>query len=186
MPAPSGSARRYAEALFSIARDRGSIDAWADELAQLRALAMNRGGMRVLESPELSLAKKEEIIQAAAGPLSPETTALVKILLQRGRVELIPALADAFNERVRKHRGIELANVTTAVPLEEAERRLVTQWLNARLGQTVEIEEHVDPNIIGGVVARVGDQLIDASVRGRLETLRRRLKGDLHDDVRPS
>jgi F-type H+-transporting ATPase subunit delta len=186
VPAPSGSARRYADALFAIARERGTIDAWTEELAALRALATNRDGMRMLESPDLSLAQKREAIQAAAGPLSPETVALVNILLQRKRVELIPGLADAFNERSRAYRGIELATVTTAIPLEEADRRMITQWLAARIGRTVEIEEHVDPEIIGGVVARVGDQLIDASVRGQLEQLRRRLRGDLRDDAQPA
>jgi F-type H+-transporting ATPase subunit delta len=186
MPAPSGSARRYADAIFSIARDRGTIDAWADELTALRALATNRDGMRMLESPDLTLAQKREAVQATAGPLSPETATLVDILLQRKRVELIPALADAYNERARAHRGIELATVTTAIPLEEAERRMITDWLSARVGRSVEIEEHVDPEIIGGVVARVGDQLIDASVRGKLEQLRRRLRSDLRDDAGPA
>ncbi len=186
MPAPSGSARRYASALFSIARERGTIDPWAEELGRLRALAANRDAMRVLNNPELGLDQKMRVVDAAAGPLSHETAALVRILLERKRVELLPALADAFNEQARAFRGIELATVTTAIPLEEADRQLITQWLSTRLGRSVEIEEHVDPEIIGGVVSRVGDQLIDASVRGRLEMLRRRLRGDLHDDVQPS
>ena len=178
MPAPSGSARRYAVALFSIAQERGTIDAWADELSRLRDLAMSRDGKRLLESPDFTLVQKVAAVEATAGPLSKETAALIRILLKRKRVLLIPALADAFNEQARIQRGIELATVTTAIPLEEPERQLITQWLSSRLGHTVEIEEHVDPEIIGGVVARVGDQLIDASVRGRLETLRRRLKGE--------
>jgi F-type H+-transporting ATPase subunit delta len=186
MPAPSGSARRYADALFGIAQDRGTMDAMAAELAALSALAMNRDGMRMLESPDLSNARKLEVVEQAAGPLSPETLRLVEILLQRKRGEILPALADAFNERVRAYRGIELASVTTAIPLEEQDRQLITQWLSARRGRNVEIEERVDPEIIGGVVARVGDQLIDASIRGRLEALRRRIRGDLRDDARPA
>src|SRR5215212_5074382 len=127
MAAPSGSARRYATALFSIAQERGTIDAWADELSRLRDLAMSRDGKRLLESPDFTLVQKVAAVEATAGPLSKETAALIRILLERKRVLLIPALADAFNEQARIQRGIELATVTTAIPLEEPERQLITQ-----------------------------------------------------------
>ncbi len=186
MPPPTGSARRYADALFSIARERDTIDAWAAELASLRALASTRQGLRVLESPDLSPAQKRRAVEAAVGPLSRETAALLDLLLRRKRARLLPALAEAYEERVRAHRGIALAVVTTAVPLDQADRELIARWLRARLSRQVEIREQVDPEIIGGVVVRVGDQLIDASVRGRLERLRRRLRGDLRDELQPA
>jgi F-type H+-transporting ATPase subunit delta len=102
---------------------------------------------------------------------------LLRILFERKRVDLIPGVADAFAQRVRAHRGIELADVTTAVEIGEPEKALIAERLARRTGRTVELETHVDPAILGGVVARVGDQLFDGSVRGKLEALRKRLEG---------
>jgi F-type H+-transporting ATPase subunit delta len=100
---------------------------------------------------------------------------VVNLLLERKRVELLPQVAQAFADRVRRHRGIEMAEVTTAVPLGDAERELIAQRLTQYLQKQVEMTTRVDPDVIGGVVVRVGDQLFDASVRGKLERLRRRL-----------
>lgn len=176
MARKGGSARRYADALFAIAAERDSIDALAAELDRIAAAARDRQAMRVLAGPGLTLQRKREIVDALAGPLSRETGALVNLLLERNRAALLPKLAEAFAVRVRERRGVELAEVTTAVALPEPEQQAVATWLAAYLGKQVEVEARVDPEIIGGVVARVGDQLIDASVRGRLETLKRRLQ----------
>lgn len=175
MPVRAGSARRYADALFAIAGERRTVDAWADELNRIASVAREPLATRLLGSPALGAKRKRQVIESLAGPLSKETLALVEILLERKRGELVPALAEAFAERMRQQRGIELAEVTTATELNEEDRQLVARWLGGYLGRTVELQNHVDPEIIGGVVARVGDRLIDGSVRGRLEALRRQL-----------
>lgn len=172
----AGSARRYADALFAIAVEQGSIDALAEELNGIAAAVQDAQAMRVLAGPGLTLQRKREIVDALAGPLSRETRSLVNLLLERNRAQLLPKLAEAFATRVRERRGIKLAEVTTAVVLPEPEQEAVASWLAAYFGTQVEIQPRVDPGIIGGVVARVGDQLIDASVRGRLETLKKRLR----------
>jgi F-type H+-transporting ATPase subunit delta len=104
-------------------------------------------------------------------------SSLLTLLLERKRIDQLPVLAEAFADLVRQQKGIRLAEVTTAVPLNEADRAAVAQWLTRYLGYAVDVRYAVDPEIIGGVVARVGDQLIDGSVRGRLEGLRRALRG---------
>lgn len=176
MASRAGSARRYADALFAIAVERGSIDALAAETDRIATAAQDPQAMRVLAGPGLTLRRKREIVDALAGPLSRETGALVDLLLERNRAGLLPNLGEAFAARVRERRGVELAEVTTAVPLSEPEQQAVATWLAAYRGKQVEIQPRVDPEIIGGVVARVGDQLIDASIRGRLEMLKRRLQ----------
>jgi len=175
MPARSGSARRYADALFGIARDRGSLDAWADELKGLGAVVEQPLVRRALLTPSVSIAQKSAAIRAVAGTISKEIDALVTLLLERKRIELLPGVARAFSEQLRKYRGIALAEVTSAVELTADERTLVAQRLADQLGQTVELTTRVDPAIMGGVVVRVGDQLYDASVRGKLQALRERL-----------
>jgi F-type H+-transporting ATPase subunit delta len=100
------------------------------------------------------------------------------ILAERDRLDQVPGIAEALRALINKQRGIVTAEVTTAVPLDAQLQGVVTQRLATYLNrqpQQLSIRARVDPSIIGGVVARVGDQLIDDSVRGRLERLRRAL-----------
>lgn len=171
-----GSAQRYAEALFGIALERDALDDWAAELQRIGTTVQHPEAARFLASPRGGLQAKRRVLEALVGPMTREIFALMSILLERRRIALLPALADAFADRLRAHRGIELARVTTAVDLSESERDLLAERLAAYLGRKVEVETQVEPEIIGGVVARVGDQLIDASVHGRLLALRKRLQ----------
>jgi len=178
VPRPrAGSARRYATALFDVALERNTLDEWAAQLQRVGELLQNPTAERALVGPSGTVDAKRRVIDSLAGPLSREVLALIAIMLDRKRINLMPALADAFAERLRQHRGVELADVTTAVELGEAERALVTERISRQMGKRIELRTNVDPNILGGVVVRVGDQLFDASVRGKLEHLRRRLVG---------
>jgi len=171
-----GAGGRYAAALFSIAKERGVIDSWATQIERLGAAVSDPGAMRVLTAPGLSIQQKREALAEVAGPLDPEVARLITILLERKRIKQLTAVAEAFADRVRREKGIVLAEVTTAIPLSEADRQGVSRWLAGDLGRPAEARYNVDPEIIGGVVARVGDQLIDGSVRARLEAMRRAMK----------
>lgn len=170
-----GSARRYADALFILALEKGTLDDWGAQLQRIAAVVEDPVAERTLAGPRGSPDAKRRSIQALAGPLSREVMALVGIMLDRKRIELFPALSEAFAARLREHRGTELADVTTAVEIGAAERGLVAERISRHIGKRVELRTNVDPDIIGGVVVRVGDQLFDASVRGKLERLRRAL-----------
>jgi F-type H+-transporting ATPase subunit delta len=169
----AGSARRYADALFSLALERGVLDDWAAQLQRLAAIVEDPVAQRVFAAPRGSLDAKRRAVEALAGPLSREVLAMVAIMLERKRIELLPALAAAFAAQLREHRGTELADVTTAIAIGEDEQSLVAGRISRRIGKHVELRTNVDPDIIGGVIVRVGDQLFDASVRGKLERLRR-------------
>jgi F-type H+-transporting ATPase subunit delta len=175
MAARGGPGGRYAVALFSLAKDRGVTDLWAAQIQKLGSVAGEAGAIRVLTSPGLSIQQKKQAIETVAGPLAPEVSRLVELLLERKRIDQLPSLAEAFAQLVREDKGIELAEVTTAITLTDADRQNIVRWLTSYLGRSVEVRYKVDPEIIGGVVARVGDQLIDGSVRGRLEALRKAL-----------
>ena len=172
----AGSARRYAQALFEVALERDTFDDWSAQLGRVAELMNQTVAARLMASPAASSDAKRQAIEAAAGPLSPEVSRLVAILLGRKRAELLVGLADAFADRVREHRSILRADVTTAVSLGEAERTSLADRLERHLGRVVELNVTVDPEILGGVLARVGDHLIDGSLRGRLERLRQQLK----------
>lgn len=171
------SARRYADALFGLAVERGALDEWAAQLQRLASIVEDPVAQQVLAGPTVGVDAKRRVTEALAGPLSREIMALVGIMLDRKRIELAPALAEAFAELLRAHRGIALADVTTAVDVGEDALSLVAERVSRRVGKRVELRTTIDPGIIGGVVVRVGDTLFDASVRGKLESLRKRLVG---------
>ena len=87
----------------------------------------------------------------------------------------MPEIAEAFRRLLNEHRGIAVAQVTTAVPIDERQKATIASRLGQRVGKTVTVETRVDPEILGGVIAQIGDNVIDGSVRGRLERLRRAL-----------
>jgi len=173
----SGSARRYATALFVLARDSSQLDRWSRELEQLVTLLQTPDAAQVLTSP----AVPEDQRLAALGQLlpgtSPQFRSFLEILVRRGRLELAPEILAEFRRLWDDYRGVVVAEVTTAFPLDANATRLLTQRLTSFTGKQVRLEPRVDPSIIGGVVARVGDELIDDSVRGRLDRMRRRLAG---------
>jgi F-type H+-transporting ATPase subunit delta len=168
-------ARRYAEAVFDLAAKDNSYEAWAADLDRLGALLDVPIVAKALTSPAVPAREKLNVIAAEAPGLRPQTNNLVSLLLHRERLELLPDIARAYHERLNRMRGIAVAAVTTAVPLDESSRAQLAARLARYVGQQIEMETTVDPAILGGVIARVGDLLLDGSVRGRLETLRRRL-----------
>lgn len=168
-------ARRYAEAAFGLASASQTQDAWASDLDRLAVLLDVPEAEKALTSPAVPPAQKLAVVDAEAPGLPQPVRNLVQLLLHRDRLELLPDIARAYRELLNRQRGIVTAQVTTAVPLDDAERQALTQRLAAYVGKQVEVEAQVDPAIMGGVVARVGDLLLDGSVRGRLEALRQRL-----------
>ena len=169
------AARRYAAAVFDLARQDGSFDTWAADLDRLAALLDVPAAAHALASPVVTPAQKLAVIEADVPNLTSQTRNLLVLLVHRGRLGLLPDVAAAFRERLNRERGIVTAFVTTAAPLDDAGRTELGTRLATYAGRQVRMEMSVDPGLIGGVVARIGDQLLDGSVRGRLQTLRRRL-----------
>lgn len=170
-----GPARRYAEAIFELARDRGDFDLWLRELRQASALFQDARLRTALTSPALGRDEKLRILDAQLPGLSAQAHNLLRLLVARERLGRLPDILEEFQRLVDRHRGVERAEVVTAVPIGEREQHLLAQRLSQFTGKHVVIRTRVDPSIMGGVIARVGDTLIDGSVRGRLEALRRRL-----------
>jgi len=172
------AARRYAEAAFALARQAQAEEAWARDLQRLAELLAIPVAEKALTSPAVPAAQKLAAIDAELPDLQPQVRNLVQILLHRDRLELLPEIAAAYRELLNRTRGIVTAQVTTAVPLSDEQRVLLAERLGDYVGRQVHLETSVDPSIMGGVVARIGDLLLDGSVRGRLEALRRRLMSD--------
>jgi F-type H+-transporting ATPase subunit delta len=177
----SASQRRYASAAFSVAgQTGGDYDAWVRALAEVARILQMPSARIVFMSPAVPVAQKTAALDRILPNTSPLIRNFLHILIDRDRLNEAPGILEALRELINAQRGITTAEVTTAIPLDPELERLVAQRLAAYFGrdaQKMSIQSRVDPSIIGGVVARVGDEVIDDSVRGRIERLRRTLAG---------
>jgi F-type H+-transporting ATPase subunit delta len=169
------AARRYAEAAFEIGRADGTLDAWERDIERLRAALADEDLRMLVEHPAVAYADKERVVRRVVGDVLPEALNLVLLMVRRGRPGAIGRMVEHFGELVRRHRGIALAEVRTALPIEDAQRDAVIERLHELTGDEIQINEVVDESLIGGITVRIGDMLYDASVRSRLERLRARL-----------
>lgn len=170
-----GAAKRYAEAIFSLAKERGTLDPWADDLTRLDALMHDSQAEGFFANPNVPRDEKLRVLDEALAEGQPEARNLAHILVDNDRVTEIPEIVRLYNEALLADRGIAIAHVTTAEPLQPAEQDAVKAQLNRIVGKEIELRLQTDPSIIGGVVARVGDMLIDGSVINQLRRLRARL-----------
>jgi F-type H+-transporting ATPase subunit delta len=170
------AARRYAEAAFEIGISDGTLDAWEADLASLRDLLAAPELRSLVEHPAIPFTDKERVVRQLAGFVrTDEALNLVLLMVRRGRPGAIGPMVDHFADLLRRHRGVALAEVRTALPLDEQQRTAVIDRLSELTGDEIEINEVVDDALIGGITVRIGDRLYDASVRNRLERLRARL-----------
>jgi F-type H+-transporting ATPase subunit delta len=176
MARPTTAARRYAEAAFSLAKDEDALDRWADELALAAETASRPELARVIGNPSVPLHSRREIIRRVLGTsVSPQVVNLVLLLSERGRMDSLPAVSAEYRRLLHRERGIVDARVTSAAPMDPADLEALRVKVEGMTGRRVDVTAAVDPSLIGGLTVRVGDTLIDASVRGRLERLRERL-----------
>jgi F-type H+-transporting ATPase subunit delta len=176
MPLRTTASRRYAEAAFELAIRDDAVDAWADDLTKAAQLVGDQRVARIVDNPSRPFADRRDILDKLLNKrISPPARRLVALLAERGRLDLLPDIADEYNELLKRRRGIVTAIVTSAVPLTKEESQALEERLRAMTGATVELQPQIDEGLIGGLTVRIGDRLLDGSVRGRLERLRDRL-----------
>jgi F-type H+-transporting ATPase subunit delta len=173
------AARRYALAAFEIAKERGEVDSWRTAVDQIAEFMTDPEVRRVLENTRVSQEPKQRLIGAALADLPPLPLNLARLLVRKHRTALAGDIAIAFRQMTEEDRGITRAHARTAVPLSEAEVADLARRLQAQTGNEVILEVEVDPTVLGGVVVQIGDRLIDASTRARLQALRENLVGAL-------
>lgn len=171
------AARRYARAAFSLASDRGELDAWERNLRSLAAVLASGEAQAFVAGRQVPREAKEAFLQRTAGDLTPLVWNLVRLLSVKGRLAILPQIAEAFQELVDDARGVAHAQVLTAVQLGDDEQQAMARRLSELTGKQVTVHAHEAPEILGGLVARIGDELIDGSTRSKLEALRRQLAG---------
>lgn len=173
-------AGRYASALFDLARDERQIDAVGQSLDRLNAsLADSRELQGLVSSPLVSREAAGKALAAVAPGigLDPVTTRFVGVLARNGRLRQLPDVIRIFQRLAADHRGETTAEVTSARPLDDDQVAALKTQLGARVGRDIRIDARVDPSILGGIVVRLGSQMIDASIRTKLNTLALAMKG---------
>lgn len=174
---PSGvAARRYAQAVFEIGDAAGTLERWERDLSRVVEALDDPRVAAFFASPKSPAARKREIVAQILGPGGePLVANLVGLLIERGRLAMLPQLYADFHELLLARQGIAVGDITTAIPLGPDELAAVRGRLKALVGKELELRPHVDPEIIGGIIVRIGDSLIDGSVTSQLRRLRERL-----------
>ena len=170
------AARRYAEAAFQVAMRDDTVEAWRAGLDAAAAIVSDETVGRMLANPAVPLETRTEMAGTIFGTIVDRPVLnLIGLMLRRGRTHELPRLAAEFRRLDNARQGITLATATSAAALTPDEVRALTQRMEQFTGGRVELDLQVDPSLLGGLVVRVGDRLIDGSVRGRLERLRNQL-----------
>jgi F-type H+-transporting ATPase subunit delta len=171
------SGKRYAQAAFELALEKNELGNWQEGLKKIADLTAEEQLLALLESPRLPLAAKRSLLQKGLGEINPLAFNLALLLTSKGRLKLANAISQQYNELFDFHRGIEHAEVIAAMPLSDENREAISRRLGEIVEHRVVIDAQIDPAIIGGFIARIGDTLIDGSIRQRLETLKKSLLG---------
>ena len=173
-------AGRYASALFDLARDQRQIEAVGNSLDALnQALADSKDLSELVASPLVSREQAGKAFEAIAPQLKldPLTANFLGVLARNGRKAQLQPIIRAYRRLASEHRGETTAEVVTARPLSDDQLAALRQQLRTRAGRDVNIDISVDPEILGGIVVKLGSQQIDASIRTKLNRLAAAMKG---------
>jgi F-type H+-transporting ATPase subunit delta len=169
----------YAEALFSIVRAEGELDRVEDELFHFgKLLESNHELKQALSDKSIDREQRAKVLQEIlAGKVSPHTLGLLEFIVAQGRARQLPQILDELSGIAAEARSSVVAEVRSAVPLDESQRTELAAALAKATGKRVEVKVLVDPSVIGGIVSKVGDTVIDGTVRRRLEQLKEQVRG---------
>ena len=174
--ADTQAAKRYAQAAFAIARDADAITQWRGDLDDVATVLAESDAAAWFAAPRVTVAERQAAVERALD-VSPLAANLAKLLIAKKRTLEARAIALAFDRFADEHEGRAQAEITTAVPLQPDQVAAMEQRLGEAMGKQITATASVDSDIIGGVVLRIDDHLIDGSVRSRLRRLRRELSG---------
>ncbi len=176
-------AGRYAKSLIELAQEQGSLDTVIEDLQSFKQVTANRDFLLLLKSPIVNASKKLAIVDSLfAGKYNELTLAFFRILINKGREEYLPEIANEFIRQYKRIKHISTVKVTTASPLSEG----MLEILRKKLEDMKETDDHVevittvDPSLLGGFVLEFDDKIYDASAAQKLEELKREFQGNVY------
>jgi F-type H+-transporting ATPase subunit delta len=169
-------ARPYAEAVFELARERNALAPWQETLGRLAAIAKDERMRDLFSDPKVSPDQLTQLFVDVAGGLTDEQKNFVRALVDNERLMVLPEIYELFTELKNRHEGVKHAHITSAFPLDDAALKQLVTDLAPHFKGKLQTTVSVDPELIGGVRIAVGDEVIDASVRGKLASMATALK----------
>ena len=167
------SGKRYARAAFELAMEKNELEVWQEGLKKMADLATDQTLMVLLQDPRIPFDSKKSLLQKGLGEIHPLVFNLAVLLVSKGLLSRGSDIFQQYNNLMDAHRGVERARVTTALPLAGEEKEVVSRRLGEIVDRKVVIDGQVDPSVIGGFIARIGDTLIDGSIRQKLDSLKK-------------
>ncbi len=171
------SGKRYAQAAFELALERNELESWEEGLKKIADLTKDEEFIALLQNPRLPFDAKKSLLEKRLAEINPLAFNLALLLVSKGILRRGGDILQQYNALLDAHRGIKRAKVTAALPLADEDQEAISRRLEKIVERKVLIDAQVDPSIIGGFIARVGDTLIDGSIRQRLEALKRSMIG---------
>ena len=166
----------YAEALFELASESGSLDAvYQETFMILEIFRKEQGFAEMLLNPRIPPGDKESVLLKAFSGVNQDLSGIMILMLRKGRTAYIEAALNGFINMVRGHKGIVSARVYSAVALNEEQLEALKSKLALKMGKQVEIESFVDPSLIGGLLVKAGGIVLDSTIKKHLRTLKKRL-----------
>ena len=170
-------AKRFSQAVFKIALEGKKLDRWQSDLSKIASLGKDATLISLLQDPRLHFDSKAKLLSEQLGDMNPLALNLVYLLITKGKLNMVGEIADEYQRLLDSYRGIEQAEVTTAIPLDDEDKQRLAEYLGTAVGKKVVVKPEVDSKLIGGIVARVGGKVVDGSTRSKLVTLKRELVG---------
>ncbi|HCW06953.1 MAG TPA: hypothetical protein DGG95_06270 [Cytophagales bacterium] len=170
-------AKRYSQAIFEIAIENNEFDKWQIDLQKLDELANTNEFVSVMENPKFTFENKIKLLAIQTIGLSLRAMNLALLLTNKGRFSLLSEINHQYRTLLDDYRGVEKALVNTAIQLEENELSKLAEQLSSFSGKKVTLTNQVDPDIIGGIIVRIGGKILDGSTRSQLLALKSELVG---------
>ena len=166
------SARPYARAVYVLATETSSVDSWGDALSLLAAVASDASMRELLDQPQLSKEQKGELmLKVLSDKLDQKQQNLVRLMAENDRLRALPEVAHQFEIYRAEAEGKVEAEVISAFALSSEQEQAITEMLKSKLGRDVSITTSTDESLIGGVIIKAGDTIIDGSMKSQLESL---------------
>ncbi len=169
-------ARPYAEAAFQLARDANALPSWSDALQRLATVIGTDSARELLGNPRLSDEQVARLVADASGQLSAQQDNFVRVLADNERLSVLSEIAALFEQLRNEHEGVLDAQIHSAYPLVQQQIDDIVSTLAEKYGKRIKASVTVDANLIGGVAVKIGDEVIDASVRGKLAQMASAMK----------
>ena len=169
------SGKRYAQAAFRLAVEKGELDSWQVSLRKIADITTDEKIVALLENPRLSIETKKAILAEFLGKINPLALNLAYLLVHKDRLSIAGDISQQYDRLLDSHHGIQHVEVITALPLDDEDRERISSRFEEITRRKIIIDAQVDPSLVGGIKAKIGDTLIDGSVKSKLGALRKSL-----------